>query len=156
VHDARIVDVTPSARLLTLGWLGSFALCLSASTLSAANGRPPEVFLPIGVSSAIYVTSGYLMARRRPDNRIGYLLVLIGVIQAGLVVMRYLAPAAEVLNVALSPFPAILIALVLLAYPSGELVGRAERFTMGAISIGFAMLAVATILTVEPALHGTS
>jgi len=156
VHDARIVDVTPSARLLTLGWLGSVALCLSASTLSAANGRPPEVFLPIGVSSAIYVTSGYLMARRRPDNRIGYLLVLIGVIQAGLVVMRYLAPAAEVLNVALSPFPAILIALVLLAYPSGELVGRAERFTMGAISIGFAMLAVATILTVEPALHGTS
>jgi class 3 adenylate cyclase len=156
VHDAPIVDVTPSARLLTISWLGAFVLCLSASSLSAANGRPPEVFLPIGVSSAIYVTSGYLMARRRPDNRIGYLLVLIGVIQAGLVVMRYLAPAAEVLNVALSPFPAILIALVLLAYPSGELVGRAERFTMGAIAIGFAMLAVATVLTVEPALHGTS
>lgn len=145
-----------SARLLTIGWVAAFALCVSASALSAAHGRPPQIFLPVGVSSAIYVTSGWLMARRRPDNRIGYLLMLVGVVYAGLVVLRYLSYEAEVLNVALSPIPAILLAYVLLAYPSGSLAGRAERIAIAAIATAFVVLTVATILTVEPELHGTS
>ncbi|MGH2392536.1 MAG: hypothetical protein ACRDGH_03435, partial [Candidatus Limnocylindria bacterium] len=79
-----------SSRALILVWLSGLGLCLAASSLSASNGRPPEVFLPVGISGAVYVTSGYLVARQRPTNRIGYLLILIGAVPASFVILRYL------------------------------------------------------------------
>ena len=145
-----------SSRALTLIWLAGLGLCVAASSLSAANGRPPEVFLPIGISSAVYVTSGYVMVRRRPENRIGYLLGAIGLFQAGQVALRHLLPVAEVTNVALSPVGPVILAYVLLAYPSGVLAARIERWAIGGIALTFALFAVATVLTVDPIAHGTS
>jgi hypothetical protein len=81
-----------STGVLTLVWLAGLGLSVSASSLSAANGRPPEVFLPVGISGAIYASSGFLVARQRPTNRIGYLLMLIGAVSASFVIMRYLFP----------------------------------------------------------------
>ncbi|MEP7040088.1 MAG: adenylate/guanylate cyclase domain-containing protein [Chloroflexota bacterium] len=146
----------PSSRTIALAWLVGTALSVAASSLSAANGRPPEVFLPAGVSGTVYVTSGFFMARRRPDNRIGYLLMLAAVVAVTPVVVRYLFLPAEAFNVAVGPGSSLLIAYVLLSFPSGRLAGRAERLTLGAITAFFILFAVATIFTVEPALHGTS
>jgi len=145
-----------SSRALTLIWLVGLGLCVAASSLSAANGRPPEVFLPVGISSAVYVTSGYVMVRRRPENRIGYLLGAIGLFQAGQVALRHLLPVTEVSNVALSPVGPVILSYVLLAYPSGFLAGRMERWAIGGIALTFALFAVATVLTVDPIAHETS
>ena len=50
-------------RALALIALLGLGLCVAASSLSAANGRPPEVFLPVGVSGAVFLASGYLAPR---------------------------------------------------------------------------------------------
>ena len=153
-RGCMVRSLTP--RALTVGWLAALGLCVGASSLSASNGRPPEIFLPVGLSTAVYVTSGYLMARRRSDNRIGYAVMLIGVFQAATVALRHVFPVTEVFNVALSPTGALLLAYVLLAYPTGYVTGRLERAALVAIVLAFAVLAVATIFSIEPELHGSS
>jgi class 3 adenylate cyclase len=146
-----------SPGALTALWVGSLAVSIGASILSATvGGRPPEIFLPIGVASAVYATTGFLMARRRPDNRIGHALIAIGAVQAGLVVFRYLVVWTEVFNVALGPASSIILAWVLLAFPTGSLAGRAERVTMWAATAAVAVLGVVTIFTLDPTIHPTS
>ena len=146
-----------SPRALTAIWVGSLALSIAASTLSArVGGRPPEIFLPIGITTAVYATAGFLVARRRPENRLGYVLMAIGPIQAGLVVSRYLVVWTEAMNVAFSPIGVILVAFVLLSFPTGMLSGRAERVAWWAMAVTFLVLGVATVFTVEPTVHPTS
>lgn len=136
--------------------LAGLALCVAASSLSAANGRPPEVFLPVGISGAVFVASGYLVARQRPANRIGYLLMLVGAVPAFFVVVRYLLPATEIVNHSAAAVSALLLAYVLLAFPSGSLTGTTERVLLTAAAIASTLLAVATVLTLEPSAHGVS
>jgi len=136
--------------------LAGLGLCAAASSLSAANGRPPEVFLPVGISGAVFVTSGYLVARQRPANRIGYLLILIGVAPPILVILRYLFPVTAPLNQSAGVIPALLLAYVLFAFPSGHLTGRIERLPLLAMTIFFTLFAVAVILSLEPPEHGVS
>lgn len=143
-------------RTLTLIWLAGLGLCLAAIALGVGHGRPPDVFLPVGLSSAVYVTSGYVMARRRPGNRITYVLMLAGAMLSGAVTVAYLVPATEALVVATAPASPLLLAYVLLSYPTGSLPGRAERLSLGVILAAFGGLAAATVLSLEPATHGTS
>ena len=150
------MDRGPHPRALALIGLAGLGLCAAASSLSAANGRPPEVFLPVGVSGAVFVASGYLVARQRPANRIGYLLMLIGALPAFFVVLRYLLPVAEIVNNPSGALGALILAYVLLAFPSGRLTGRAERILLSAMAAFFALIWVATVVTLEPAAHGVS
>ena len=145
-----------SGRALTLAWLAGACLCVAASTSSELNGRPPEVFLPVGISGVVYVSSGYLIARRRPANRIGYLMILIGAVPAAFVVARYLIPASEVVNNPSGSISSLLLAFVLLAFPSGYLAGRPERVTLTAAAAFFALYALAVVVTLEPSAHGVS
>lgn len=142
-----------SQRALNVAWLAGLGVSAGASVLSAANGRPPEVFLPVGISGAVYATSGYVMARSRPANPIGYALLLVVAAAAGLAALRYLVPALAVVNEAFGPFSAVLVAFVLLAYPSGTLQGRAARVVIASITVVFALLAVGYLLTLEPEPH---
>lgn len=155
-HHAVGMGSGLSPRALTLACLAGLGVCLAASTLSAVNGRAPEVFLPVGVSGAVYVISGYLVALRRPANRIGPLLMLIGIWPAVFVVARYLFPVSEIVNNSSGIFSALLLGFVLLAFPSGHLAGRAERVTLAVASVYFAVYAIAVALTIEPTLHGVS
>lgn len=145
-----------STRALILVWLAGLGLCLAASTLSAANDRPPEVFLPVGISGAVYVTSGFLVARQRPANRIGYLLILIGAVPASFVILRYRFPVLTILSDPTGSLAAILLAFVLLSFPSGNVAGRAERVALAAMTAYFVLYAVAVVFTLEPQAHGVS
>jgi hypothetical protein len=97
-----------------------------------------------------------MIARQRPDNRVGYLLMLIGALPAFFVVLRYLQPVAEIVNNPSGAFAALILAYVLLAFPSGQLSGRAERLVFTAMTVFFALIWVATVITLEPAAHGVS
>ena len=145
-----------SPRTLAAIWVGSLCLSAADSSFSASLGQPPEVFLPIGIATAVYATSGYLMARRRPDNRIGYLLIVVGLAEAGLVALRNLVVWTEVVQVALGPIGPIVMAFVLLAFPSGVLAGRLERVTIGLTAATFTLLSVATLLTEDPSVNPTA
>ena len=145
-----------SSRALILVWLTGLGLCLAASSLSASNGRPPEVFLPVGISGAVYVTSGFLVARQRPTNRIGYALVLIGAVPALFVVLRYLFPVLVIVNDPVGSLAAILVVYVLLSFPSGKLAGRAERIALTAMTVYYVLYAVAVLFALEPEAHGVS
>lgn len=145
-----------SSRALILVWLTGLGLCLAASGMSASHGRPPEVFLPVGISGAVYVTSGFLVARQRPTNRIGYALMLIGAVPASFVTLRYLFPVLVIVNDASGSLAAMLLAYVLLSFPSGSLAGRAERVTLAAMTAFFVLYAVAVVFTLEPQAHGVS
>ena len=145
-----------SPRSLRLACAAGLGLCVAASISSAANGRPPEVFLPVGISGLVYVTSGYFVARRRPANRIGYLLMLIGVVPAAFVVFRYLAPVSEIVNNLAGSLAPLLLSYVLFAFPSGHLAGRAARVTLAAVTIFAGVYAIAVMLTLEPPIHGVS
>lgn len=145
-----------SSRALILAWLAGLGICLAASSFSAANGRPPEVFLPVGISGAVYITSGFLVARQRPTNRIGYALVLIGAAPASFVTLRYLFPAVVIASDPVGALAAILLAYVLLSFPSGNLAGRAERVALAAMTAFFVLYTVAVLFTLEPQAHGVS
>ena len=151
------MDHPPQPRTLALIALAGFGLCVAASSVSAANGRPPEVFLPVGISGAVFVTSGYLVARQRPANPIGYVLMLIGATPAPFVILRYLLPVTEVVNhSAPAVVSALLLSFVLLAFPSGRLTETAQGVALIAVASFFALFVAATILTLEPAVHGVS
>ena len=151
------MDQPRQPRGLALIALAGLGLCAAASTLSALNGRPPEVFLPVGISGAVFVISGSLVARQRPANRIGYLLMLIGATPPVFVVLRYLVPVTEILNhVAPGVIGALLLSFVLLAFPSGRLTESRQRLALTAMTVFFALFAAATILTLEPPVHGVS
>src|SRR4051794_23111242 len=145
-----------SPRALLLACAAGFGVCVLASASSGVNGRPPAVFLPVGISGAVYVVSGYLVARRRPANRIGYLLMLVGIVPAAFVVARYLFPVTEVVNNASGSISLLVLAYVLLSFPSGFLAGRAERVTLAAATLYFAMIGLAVLVSLEPAAHGVS
>ena len=155
-HHASTMGSGPSPRVLTLACLPGIGVCIAASATSALNGRAPEVFLPVGFSGAVYVLSGYFIALRRPSNRTGPLLMLIGVLPATFVIVRYLSPVSQVLTDSAVAIPALLLAYVLLAFPSGHLTGRAERMTLAVASVYFALFAIAVMLTLEPAANGVS
>jgi class 3 adenylate cyclase len=152
-HHAPAMDRGLSPRALALACLAGLGLCLAASASSAAFGRPPEVFLPVGISGAMYVVSGFLVARRRPANRIGYLLMLIGVAPPLSVALSYQVPVTKIFNDAFESISPLLVAFVLLSFPSGHLAGRAERITLSAVSAIFAIYAMAVLVTLEPAVH---
>ena len=155
-HHASTMGSGPSPRVLTLACLPGIGVCIAASATSALNGRAPEVFLPVGFSGAVYVLSGYFIALRRPSNRTGPLLMLIGVLPATFIIVRYLSPVSQVLTDSAVAIPALLLAYVLLAFPSGHLTGRAERMTLAVASVYFALFAIAVMLTLEPAANGVS
>lgn len=147
----------PPSRALALIALAAAGLCVAASSLSAAHGRQPQVFLPVGIGGLAFVTSGYLVARQRPANRIGYLLMLIGAAPALSVTLRYLVPATVPLNQALpAVISALLTAYVLLAFPSGTLTGSTSRALLRAMAVFFTIYSVAVILSIEPSIHGVS
>ncbi len=151
------MDRPHRARALAPIALAGFGMCVAASSISAAYGRPPEVFLPVGISGAVFVISGFLVARQRPDNRIGYLLMLIGAVPGFLVILRYLLPVVVPLHQSASGvIPALLLAYVLLAFPSGKLTGRTDRALLIAMAAFFTLYALAVAVSIEPIVHGVS
>lgn len=144
-----------SIRTMTLvGWFVGAGICLAASLLSAANGRPPQTFLPVGVSGAVFVTSGALIWRRRPDNPSGPLLMVAGAGEAALVILRYIVPSAEPIDDAFSGAAALLpLAYVLLSFPWGRLPGLIERSAIAFVTASVLVSAVADLLTYEPLLQ---
>ena len=124
-----------------------------ASASSAANGRPPEIFLPVGVSSFIYVTAGAILLARRRADLIGWMLIACGFVPAALVVLRYAFPVIVPLNIAFGAQANLLpLAYIVLSFPAGRLVERAAKRVFWAAVAVTMVGGTAEVVTVEPRL----
>jgi len=122
----------------------------SSTQANAWYGRP--FALTTALVAVVFVVVGLLIARRRPDNPIGWLLAVVGVTillyQAaseyalrGLVVAPGSLPSAgvaAVLSQTLWIVPFALVPVVLLLYPTGRFLSRA--WAIGAVPSGSAIL----------------
>jgi len=140
-------------RLALLGWATAFCVSVAASALSAANGRPPEVFLPIGISGIVIGSAAAILVYRRPDNPIAAMLLVLAIGSTALVVLRYLFPVLAPLNVAFGAQINLLpLAYVVLSFPSGHLAERSARWVWGAAVLITALGGAAELVSIEPKL----
>ena len=129
-----------------------FALGLAAliawSGLALGEIRPVEAAVLL-VIVALYGLGGAVAWRRRPGNVIGPLLLGVGF--ANLLGQPYAftdaAPFA--LTAASTGLPEVLTAGVLLAYPAGRLMGRAERMTVAAVVALWAAFAAVKVMALD-------
>ena len=107
---------------------------------------PPWEFAAI---ASAYFVAGAIAWRRRPENRIGLLMMGVG---AGILVAMARSvpvPAVAVLSRALLGINEVILAYLLLAFPTGHLGRRAPRVLFGCIAAAYAVLVVLQLLSVD-------
>ncbi len=125
---------------IALGWLGATGV--------QATVVPPWEFAAIASS---YFVAGAIAWRRRPENRVGLLMMGVG---AGILVAMSRSvpiPAVAVISRALLGINEVVLAYVLLAFPSGHLGRRAPRVLFGCIVVAYALLVVLQLVSVDTA-----
>ena len=150
VHQAR-----SSGRTVAISaWVVVTALSIGASALSAASGRTPDVFLPLGISGIVYAASGAVMYAARPGNRAGIALLLSAALPALLVIVRYLAPVTLPINDGFGPAATLLpLVYLFLSFPSGRLPGRAEWWTFWVTVVVGCLGATTRVISLEPSIE---
>ena len=133
-------------------WGVGMSLAGVTGAVSIAQGRPWPTSVNVSITPMAYLTAGLIAWRRRPDNLTGPLLMT-AAIPSLVALIRYLLPVLAALEAGLYSGSVVILAYVLLAFPTGRLTGRAERRAMGLIALAYGADAVATILTAEPARH---
>ncbi|MET1232273.1 MAG: adenylate/guanylate cyclase domain-containing protein [Candidatus Limnocylindrales bacterium] len=121
-----------------LGWVGATGV--------PATVVPPWEFATI---ASAYFVAGAIAWRRRPENRIGRLMMGVG---GGILVAmaRSIAmPEVAVLSRALLGINEVILAYVLLAFPSGRLGRRTPRVLFGCIVAAFSVLVVLQLVSVD-------
>jgi class 3 adenylate cyclase len=126
------------AAAVALGWIGATGV--------QATVVPPWEFAAI---ASAYFAAGAIAWRRRPENRIGRLMMGVG---AGtLLAMARSVPIPEVavLSRALLGINEVILAYVLLAFPSGHLGRRTPRVLFGCIVAAYSVLVVIQLVSVD-------
>jgi signal transduction histidine kinase len=134
-------------------------LALLAGTLFGSVGeleqvgygdRPPVWVLGDFIGGWTFLLTGAVAWARRPDNRIGPLLLTIGFswfvgthVRASVDWMSYLARAFQ-------GYYEPLIGALVLAYPSGRLAGRPERFVIGVWLLNQVAWSIAQLVLLRP------
>ena len=130
------MGVTSGRRRLGLALIGGLALAVgpfATYQLTRTAERSPALLLADLAVGWSMIAAGLLIADRRPGNRIGVLAILTGFAWfAGDFTNSDVAGISYAATLAHGWFDP-LFAIVILAYPSGRIIGRAERL----LAIGF-------------------
>lgn len=126
-----------SARRRLVWFIGAAALGLSGFAIPYAGGNDPDPWahLLYVLSREAFVVAGILAMIRRPGNRVGPLLVLVGIVWMLPVVQVFGTPFTETFAELLKGSHWILLAHLVLAFPTGRLTTRAERAVVGAFYV---------------------
>jgi signal transduction histidine kinase len=162
-RDRRIV----LARILAVVTLVGFAGGLVLTFLDAATGRPggsdPVEDLLFVVSFAAFPAIGYLLATRRPENSIGWLMLGMGVFfgvgatisslgwyllhsghrDAGLVLLAFDSPSWV-------PIVVLPVTFLLLLFPDGHLPSPRWRWFAWGVGVGLTVVYFAILLDPGP------
>lgn len=135
---AAPLAIAGAAAAIALGWIG-------------ASGTPATIVPPweFAAIASAYFVAGAVAWRRRPDNRIGPLMMGVG---AGILLAMARSvpvPAVAVLSRALLGINEVILAYLLLAFPTGHLGRRAPRLLFGIIAVAYLALAAVQLVTVD-------
>jgi class 3 adenylate cyclase len=138
--------VSAAFPLAALGCLVAVLLAVQGSAATQVTIVPPWEF---AATAAAYFVAGAIAWRRRPDNRVGRLMMGVG---AGiLVAMARGVPIASVavLSRALLGINEVVLAYLLLAFPAGRLGSSPERTGARAIIVAYVVIVVTQIVTLD-------
>jgi len=126
---------------------------VAASALSASNGRPPDVYLPVSISGVIYAGAAAVMYVQRPGSAASVALFLSAFNTALFVVLRYLFPIFMPINEAFGLQAALLpLTYLFMSFPFDRFAGSLERLTFWAsVAVGI-ILGFARLFSLEPSL----
>ncbi len=140
--------------------LASIAVCIAVAIADAARGYPSGgVYVLYGAVAVVFIGVGWLIAERKASNAVGPLLLAFGALFAWyLPADLYLHlsddPAgADLVALAVSMLDApmfILIALILILFPDGQVPSRRWRWVVPLGGIGIALTVVGYGLSVDP------
>lgn len=155
MSGSRPGDALRGRLALTVG----LAVWVLVTLTFLVSGGPQGTVLIGAVTAAGYGTAGALLARARPGNPIGWLMLLVGVLSglnasldtwagsAGAVDAPARTAAAWLASWVWFPAFALVPTVLLLLYPSGTLGSRSRRRLAGACVLGIACVAAALALS---------
>ena len=131
-------------------WLAWSACALSMALLVAGIARSPLLLSLLVVGFAAYPTVGALVASRRPENAVGWLLCVVGLlITSSIFVGQYysnFAPFSRSGSLPEGELPIHLAIFVLLLFPDGRLPSRRWRPVVWLVGAGIALYVVLALL----------
>ena len=142
-HRAFTVAAVVSAALVVASVVLHFTVDVPepVPVLRLAQGPGGDL-----ITGPIYIIAGLIAWRRRPDNRIGPMMVILG----DTIVFPWAVGAAGTLGftlaAAVDDISPVIGLLTFLSFPTGRLEGRPERIVAGAGLGGFAVLTVSELL----------
>ena len=121
--------------------IGLAAIALGGGLTALFVFAPTPSFTPIAVIAAwSYVGSGLVVWARRPTNRTGPLMVLIGLTFLGGLLSDSVDPTVRSIGLWVRPIHLAVFAHALLAFPSGRLGSRTARVIVVAIYVDLVVL----------------
>ncbi len=132
--------------LAAMGIVGAVALGWIGATGVQATVVPPWEF---AATASAYFVAGAIAWRRRPENRVGLLMMGVG---GGILLAMARSvpiPAVAVLSRALLGINEVILAYLLLAFPTGHLGRRAPRILFGCIVAAYAVLVAVQLVSVD-------
>ena len=133
--------VSPAVRWLVIALV--VTACLGCLAIPIATGGQPAIFLPIFICfSAAYVVAGAIGWTLRPANRIGPLLLAVGLAGAFILLGATGLPWIGVVTQASATTATILLFLTLLISPTGHFSSRLDRIGFAALSAGYVVIVI--------------
>lgn len=134
--------------LLTIGAL--MAVLVAVELAVPAAGVVSAASILDGVAVAAFTVTGLIAWHRRPHNRIGRLMVAAAAALWAAGMADDDVAGMQAVGVALESLPLAVLLHLLLAFPSGRVVGRAAKATLAAVYLIALVLQVPAYLGVTP------
>lgn len=142
--------IDPRAPIVAL--IASIPVGLFALVSLAWAGSTTEAIIVDAASGFAFILAGVIAWRRRPDNRVGPIMVAIGFAWFGGDFLFAPVPLVGPLSLAAQAAARVLFAWLLLSFPSGRLdsaIDRAAVIVIGALAILLAVLQLLTFKIAE-------
>jgi class 3 adenylate cyclase len=150
-RPTRAIARRPGPITPVVLWLAGTCALFGAAWLAVQNGRPIDITISFFLFVPwAFLTSGMIAWRRRPERRLGRMLMFVTAIYL-LSIPRFAIPELTMLGAFVVPAADVAQAYILLAFPADRINGRLERVGMAALLATFVCYVVVTALTLDPA-----
>jgi hypothetical protein len=130
-------------------WLAGTVVLVALGWLVREHDRTVAIAAALVLVPFSFLTAGMVAWRRRPDRRLGILLMLVAAPYL-LAIPRFAIVEISIVGAFFLPGSDVLQAYILLAFPNDRIVGRLERRGMALLAAAFGLYVVLTAITLEP------
>lgn len=145
------MTATADRRLRWVATAAVSALMLFSLGYAMAGGiTSVERYVAVAVGVGSFLVSGLVAWQRRPTNRTGRLLVLIGLLAALGPIRGLPWPVLSPIGIVAGGAATTVLGYLLLSFPSGELRSTASRVLVGVTAVLFIVPRLATLAATDP------